>query len=63
MTWQGQIRNKDKHQSVILKVIEDQFLWFFHTLLTLKRNNNINVLDHSPLVANLLNGEGHNMNI
>jgi hypothetical protein len=62
MAWQGQFQDKDKNRSIILEAVADQSLWFWHAFFGLSRgNNNINVMDRSPLIANLLKGEGHNM--
>jgi hypothetical protein len=62
MAWQGQFQDKDKNRSVILEVIADQSLWFWHAFFGLHGgNNDINVLDRSPLIANLLRGEDQNM--
>jgi hypothetical protein len=62
VAWQGQFQDKDKNRSVILEAIADQSLWFWHAFFGLPGgNNDINVLDRSPLIANLLKGEGQNM--
>jgi hypothetical protein len=62
VAWQGQFQDKDKNRSVILEAIADQSLWFWHAFFGLPGgNNDINVLDRSPLIANLLKGEGHDM--
>jgi hypothetical protein len=62
VAWQGQFQDKDKNRSIILEAIADQSLWFWHAFSGLPGgNNDINVLDRSPLIANLLRGEGHDM--
>ena len=53
--WQGQFQNKDNVRSVILEAISDQSTWIWHAFFGLPGgNNDINVLDKSPLVANML---------
>ena len=57
--WQGQFQNKDGCRSVILEAIVDQFTWIWHTFFGLPRgNNDINVLDKSSLMLDILCGEG-----
>ena len=62
MAWQGQFQDKDGNRNVILEAIADKSTWFWHIFFGLAGgNNDINVLDHSPLVANILRGESHDM--
>jgi hypothetical protein len=62
VAWQGQFQDKDGVRSIILEAIADQSLWIWHAFFGLPgSNNDINVLDRSPLVANLLRGEGSAM--
>ena len=62
VAWQGQFQDKNKNQSVILEAIADQSLWLWHIFFgLLGGNNDISVLDRSPLIANLLKGEGQNI--
>jgi hypothetical protein len=62
VAWQGQYQDKDGVRSIILEAIADQSLWIWHAFFGLPGgNNDINVLDRSPLVANLLGGEGSDM--
>ena len=59
---QGQFHDKDKNRSIILEVIADQSLWIWHAFFGLPGgNNNINVLDRSHLVSNMLRGEGRDL--
>jgi hypothetical protein len=59
VAWQGQFQDKDKNSSAILEAIADQCLWIWHAFFGLPRqNNDINVLDQSPLITNMLRGEG-----
>ena len=52
VAWQGQFEDKDKNRSVILEAIADHSLWIWHAFFGfLGDNNDINVLDRSPLVA------------
>ena len=62
MAWQGQFQDKDANCSGILEAIANQSTWFWHAFFGfLGDNNDINVLDRSPLVLNLLKSEGHDM--
>jgi hypothetical protein len=63
VAWQGQFQDKDKNHSIILEAIADQSLWIWHAFFGLPRgNNDINVLDRSPLIANMLRGDGKDLN-
>jgi len=61
VAWQGQFQDKDKKKrSIVLEAIADQSLWIWHAFFGLPGgNNNINVLDRGPFVANMLHGESH----
>ena len=60
--WQGQFEDENDICSVILKAIVDQSTWIWYAFFCLPRsNNNINVLDRSPLVANILQGSRQDM--
>jgi hypothetical protein len=60
--WQGQFTDKDGEKSIILEAIADQSLWIWHAFFNLPGgNNDLNVLDRSPLVANLLYGHGNDL--
>ena len=62
VAWQGQFQDKDKNWSIILEAIADQSLWIWHAFFGLPGgNNDINVLDRSPLVSNMLRGEGRDL--
>ena len=55
VAWQGQFQDKDKNRSIILEAIADHSLWLWHAFFgLLEGNNDINILDCSPLVAQLL---------
>jgi len=57
--WWGQFQNKDRERSKILEAVMDQYLWIQHAFFGLSvGNNDIIVLDRSPMVANMLNGWG-----
>ena len=59
VAWQGQFQDKDANHSVILEAVADQSTWFWHAFFGLPGgNNDINVLDRSPFVVNMLHGEG-----
>jgi hypothetical protein len=62
IAWQGSFTNKDRNKLIILKAIADQRLWIWHSCFELLgSNNNLNILDRSPLsfVCNLFFGEEH----
>jgi len=62
VAWQGQFQDKDKNRSIILKAIVDQSLWIWHAFFGLPGgNNDINVLDSSPLIRDLLSSAGNDM--
>lgn len=51
VAWQGQYSDKDKTNSIILEAIADQELWIWHAFWGLAGgNNDLNVLDRSPLL-------------
>jgi len=55
IAWQFQFINKDRNDFIILKVIIDKCLWFWHVHFGLPSgNNDLNVLNRSQLVSNLL---------
>ncbi|CAM6114715.1 unnamed protein product [Calypogeia fissa] len=70
---QGQYRDKEGNNSVILEAIAIKNLWIWHAFIGIPgSNNDINVVDYSPLLVNLLNGvmldvnfevNGHNYNM
>ncbi|CAM6116693.1 unnamed protein product [Calypogeia fissa] len=54
---QGQFRDKDGENSIVLEAIATQNLWIWHAYVGVPRSNNdINVVDCSPLLVDLLNG-------
>jgi hypothetical protein len=62
ITWQGQFQDKDGTRNVILEAIADQSLWIWHAYFGLPSgNNDINVLDRSPMLSDLLQGPGNGM--
>jgi hypothetical protein len=62
VAWQGQFQDKDGFWSVILEAVADQSLWIWHAFFGMPGgNNNVNVLDCSPLISNFLRGEGNDM--
>ena len=62
VAWQGQFQDKDANRSVISEAVADQSTWFWHAFFGLSGgNNDINVLDRSLLVVNMLRGEGHDI--
>jgi hypothetical protein len=62
VAWQGQFQDKDGFRSVILEAVADQSLWIWHAFFGMPGwNNDVNVLDRSPLISNFLRGEGNDM--
>jgi hypothetical protein len=62
VAWQGQFQDKDGLWSVILEAVADQSLWIWYAFFGMPGgNNDINVLDRSPLISNFLRGEGNDM--
>ena len=62
MAWQGDFGDKDGNCSMILEAIADQSLHIWHAFFGLPRSNNdINVVDRSPLVQCMLEGKGRDL--
>jgi hypothetical protein len=62
ITWQGQFQDKNDNRLIILEVVTNQSLWIWHVFFNLPNNNNdINVLNRSPLITNLLQGPAQDM--
>jgi hypothetical protein len=60
--WQGTFQDREGKKSIILEAIADQSLWIWHAFFGLHgENNDINVLDRSPLIANFSEGHGQDM--
>jgi hypothetical protein len=60
---QGQFQNKDWNRSITLKAIVNKSFFFWHTFFSLLNgNNDINILDRSPLIHNLLVGVNNDFN-
>jgi hypothetical protein len=58
----GAIQDKDGFCSIILEAVADQSLWIWHAFFGMPGgNNDINILDRSPLITNLLRSEGNDM--
>jgi hypothetical protein len=59
---QGSFINKNGNKLIILEAIIDQRLWIWHAYFGLpKNNNNLNVLDRSPLIHDFLGGASVNL--
>ena len=57
--WQGSFQDRERKNSIILEVIVDQSLCIWHVFFGVPgENNDINVLDRSPLIANFWEGHG-----
>jgi hypothetical protein len=60
--WAGQFQDKDKEKSLILEAIADKSLWIWHAFFGMPgSNNDVNVLDRSPFVNNMLHGPSHDL--
>ena len=62
VAWQGDYGDRDGSKSIILEAIADQSLRIWHVFFGLSgSNNDINVLDRSPLVHNMLTSDATDM--
>ena len=62
LPWQGIFQNKEEKTSIMLEAVAYQSLWIWHVVFGfLGGNNDINVLDRSPLMANFLKDDGQDM--
>jgi hypothetical protein len=62
IAWQGDFGDRDEKKSIILKAIANQNLYIWHILFgLLGSNNEVNVLDRSSLVHNMLTGVANNV--
>ena len=60
--WQGQFIDKDGNYTIILEAICDQSLWIWHAIFGMSgTNNDITVLDNSPLLHNYLENQVHDL--
>nr|GEU31576.1 protein ALP1-like [Tanacetum cinerariifolium] len=61
MSWQGQYgRGKKKYSTIMLEAVASQDLWIWHAFYKIAgANNDINVLDNSPLFDDLLDDLAH----
>nr|XP_020187407.1 putative nuclease HARBI1 [Aegilops tauschii subsp. strangulata] len=56
--WHGQFKGRGKDATIILEAVADYEIWIWHAYFGMPGScNDINVLDRSPLFANLANGE------
>ena len=56
-TWQGQFVGKEEESTVVLEVICSYNLWIWHAFFGMPgSHNNINVMEHSPLFAEIVEG-------
>ncbi|KAE8883390.1 hypothetical protein PF010_g26926 [Phytophthora fragariae] len=59
--WQGMYQDRDGNSSVIMEAVATKDLWIWHHSLGIPgSNNDINVLDRSPLIVNWLGGHAPN---
>jgi hypothetical protein len=62
VAWARQFQDKDKKSSIVLEVVADQSLWIWHAYIGMPgSNNDVNVLDRSLLVANMLRGPSEDL--
>ena len=64
IAWQCTFKDRDDKNSIILEAITDQSLRMWHAFFGLSRkNNDINVLDRSLLIASFLDDHSPDMNL
>jgi len=63
-TWLDHLNgDKDGNQNIIFEFVTDHSLWIWDAFFSYFRiNNDVNVLNRSPLIGNLLRGEVHDWN-
>jgi len=62
VAWQGDYGDREGKRSIILEAVADQSLHIWHMFFGLPgSNNDLNVLDRSPLVHDMLVGEASDM--
>ena len=62
VAWQGDYGDREGKRSIILEAVADQSLHIWHVFFGLPgSNNDLNVLDRSPLIHDMLVGEATNM--
>jgi hypothetical protein len=62
IAWQGDFGDREGKKSIILKAIVDGGLHIWHAFFGLPgSNNDLNFLDHSPLVHNMLTSVARDM--
>ena len=56
--WAGQFTGKEKEPTIVLEVVATKNRWIWHSFFgTPGTNNDLNILDRSPLFDNYLNGQ------
>jgi hypothetical protein len=62
VAWQGDFGDRDGKKSIILEAVVDESLHIWHVFFGLPgSNNDLNVLDRSPLIHNMLTSEARDM--
>ena len=62
LAWQGDFGDRDGKNSIILEAMADQSLYIWYIYFGLPgSNNDLNVLDQSPLIHDLLSGTACDM--
>ena len=62
VAWASQFQDKDKERSIISEAIADKSLWIWYAYFGMPgSNNNVNVLDRSLFVNNMLIGPFHDL--
>lgn len=62
VAWQGDYGDRDGNRSIILEAVADQSLHIWHAFFGLPgANNDVNVLDRSPLIHRMLEGGGRDL--
>ena len=62
VAWQGQFQDRSGSKSLIMEAIATKDLWIWHAYIGMPgSNNDINVVDRSPLLTNMLKGKAPNV--
>ena len=60
--WQGQFQDRNGSKSLIMEAVATQDLWIWHAYIGMPgSNNDLNVVDRSPLMTNMLKGVAPNV--
>ena len=64
MAWQGDFGDRKGNRSIILEAVADRSLHIRHIFFSLPgSNNDLNVLDRSPLIHNMLTNDASDFHL